>query len=422
MPAPTIDHYRAPRARVAVAYRTKDRTELTRLTAAPLIDDRNIDLYWFDGSTTASGQQLPAELCAGRAAICQLHLGVVGGPDCAIMYALETLRAQAYDYLILVENDVLLSGDWLRAMHAAVAQAKAAGFNVGGATVRVFDRRVLSFNDTYCLMLNAGAGFIALTPPAVDIVMANYRTLDGEELLQQIRQRTGKDFSATVEFEPSWRLSADFTYDLMLYLHGYVVVAPPVTHARMIDGTVLSRVRLVTSAGQHLPELRSLITEPGQITNDPPCFSRFQASPLSSRLLIGCHQLLVAVNAPDAREPVRLEGSWHRTWLQGLGPFGLTGAGRISVSILGSTVGLLLHAGVTGAELHLLGSDGTRLSTTRLEPDIVMDLPFTAEGLHSQEIVLRVASGQVCLIGLTASAAVADGYANDRPGVSHLPI
>ena len=86
-----IVRYRLPRARVAVAYSTKDRTEQTRLTVAPLIDDPNIDLYWFDGSTTDLGRQLPFELCPDHTAICEVHQGVVGGPDCAIMHALQTL-------------------------------------------------------------------------------------------------------------------------------------------------------------------------------------------------------------------------------------------------------------------------------------------------------------------------------------------
>jgi hypothetical protein len=427
MTSPNVVRYRPPRARIAVAYSTKDRVDLTRITVAPLIDDPALDLYWFDGSATEAGQQLPLQLCAGRAAICELHQGVVGGPDRAIMYALQTLRGYAYDLVILVENDVLLSDGWFQAMCASIGRAEAAGFQVGAATVRVFAQRVLSFNDEYCLMLNSGAGFIALTPAAVDIVLANYRTLDGAEFIRCIRHLTAKDVSATLEFGPLQPLSVDFIFDLMLYLHGYVVAAPPVTYAHMIDDAPARGVKLVTAPGQHLPQVRCLITGPDQIGTAGISFSRFQKSPLSDRLLIGCHRLRVGVNSVDASQPVLLAGTWRRTWMQALGPFGLTGVGKISFTVGKATIGLLLYSGPAGAELCLLGPDGTILSAVAIKPGTLVDIPFnaaetqTADGTCTQDIVLQVATGEICLVGVTANAADTAGYANDHPTVDHLP-
>ena len=364
-------------------------------------------------------------LCSRGAAVCELHQNVVGGPDCAIMYSLQILQKHSYDLVILIENDVLLSDGWFEAMWGSIRQAQAAGFKVGAATVRVFDRRVLSFNDTYCLMLNSGAGLIALTPAAIDIVLENYRTVDGAEFIRHIRQLTGKDVSATVEFVPSQRLSVDFLFDLMLYLHGYVVAAPPLTFARVIDGVALLSIKPVTVLEHHLPEVYSLITQPDQIRAGQHPFSRFQKSPLSDRLLIGCHQLQLGLNLADGRGPVLLKGMWRRLWLQGLGPFGMTGSGKICVAVQEATIGLLLVCGNTDVALRLsrqLNKSAVLPDELKMEPNTLLEIPLSAENPSAQDIILEVTSGQVCLIGLTADAATVARYVNAHPSVDHLPL
>ena len=426
-----IVRYRAPHARVAVAYSTKDRTEQTRLTVAPLLGAPDIDLYWFDGSATDSGRQLPFELCplqhqstdlgSAFTAICEIHLGVVGGPDCAILYALQTLRPRLYDLVILIENDVLLSDGWHAAMRSAIKHAEAAGFRVGAATVRLFAQRVLSFNDDYCLMLNSGAGCIALRPEAIDILLAHYRTLDAQEFFRQVRWLTGIDASATMDIRATQLLCVDFIFDLILYLHGYVVAAPPTTFAHTIDERALAAWP-VRTPDDHLPMVRARITRPEQIRTVPYRFFRFQQSPRSDRLLIGCHQLQIGVNSLDAAAPVRAEGTWRRTWRQFLGPFGLLGAGEISVQACGSTTGLLLLSGDTPSRIFLSGSDGSRSPEYILGPSMTIDFPlWEAADTRTQARSLHVASGEICLVGLTVSAAVLSHYARSHPSIDHLP-
>ncbi len=295
------------------------------------------------------------------------------------MYALQTLRARSYDLVILIENDVLLSDGWFAAMYASIERAETAGFRVGAATVRVFAERVLSFNGDYCLMLNSGAGFIALTPPAIDILLANYRTLNGAEFIEHFRRMTGIDVSPTLEFQASQPLSVDFIFDVMLYLHGYVVSAPPVTFAKMIDVSPI--VTPVTTPDEHLPQLRFRITRPDQIATVPHLLSRFQQSTRSDRLLIGCHQLMIGVNstlgATDAAIPVRANGSWRRVWVQAIGPFGLLGAGEISVAVNGLALGLLFYSPQVRSQLWLSRSDGWRSPEFAVEPGGIIDFPFT---------------------------------------------
>jgi len=421
MSGPKLIQYREKRARIAVAYSTKDRTDLTRRTVAPLLDDTGLDLFWFDGSATEAGQNLPPELCVGHVGPCELHLQVTGGPDAAIIFALNTLRGRGYDFVILVENDVLLAPGWLAAMLAAVQSAGQAGFQVGAATVRVFAQRVLSANDGYCLMLNSGAGFIAFTPPAIGIVLENYRTLDGAEFLRHFWSLTGLDLSRDVEFQPSQALSADFIFDLMLYLHGYVVAAPPVSFAHMIDNVTNNALISVTTPEQHLPQTRARITKPGQIRHSAYAFYRFQKSPRSDRLFIGCHQLRVSVNGGAG--PVQANGVWRRIWAQALGPFALSGMGEVHVALYGAATGLLLFAPKAGAQLLLSGPDGRRSAEFGMDAGALLDLALLeTDDPYRQAACLHVISGPLYLLGLTANAFVVSEYANHHPTLEHLPV
>lgn len=425
--AEAIVRYRAPRARMAVAYSTKDRTEQTLLTIRPLLDHPEIDLYWFDGSATDAGRQLPLGLCPQHSAsqhfaITELHQGVVGGPDCAILYALQTLRRREYDLVMLLENDVLLLDGWHAAMRAAIGRAEAAGFTVGGATARLYAQRVLSCNDDYCLMLNSGAGCIGLRPDAVDIVLAHYRTLDAPEFIRHVRWLTGIDVTATMDIRPTQLLCVDFIFDLILYLHGLVVAAPPTTFARTIDEASLA-ARPIRIPADHLPLVHSRITRPQQIRTVPWRFFRFQQSPRSDRLLIGCHQLQIGVNGRDPGAPVQVVGDWRRVWRQFLGPFGLLGSGEISVQACHATTGLLFRSGDTEARIFLVADDGARSPDYVVAPAMTVDLPLWEAGDTRPPFrSLRVAGGEICLIGLTVNAVVVSRYARGQPAIDHLPL
>jgi hypothetical protein len=408
-----IARYRPPQARLAVAYSTKDRTELTRRTVAPLLAAADIDLYWFDGSATEAGQRLPSALCADSPAICEVHYGVTGGPDFAILHALRLLRPLRYELVLLVENDVLLTAGWQAALHDCMSAAHAAGFQVGGASLRVVDQRVLSFNATYCLLLNAGAGCIALTPPALDIVVENYRTTDSDELIRQYRALTGIDVAETVQFPLGQMCSADCLYDLLLYLHGFVVAAPPVSFAQNVnpeDGPLQRGAIVVSDAGQHLAQLHGALTRPDQLRLPVEPFCRFQRSQFSGRLLVACHQLDLAVGPGEPPARVRLEGSWRPRWLQMLGPFSLAGTGRIRLPVLGASIGVLLFSGQAPVELVLTGPDGYR-ATSAMKPNTVVEFALEAAQFGMQDAVLSVLAGEVSLVGVTAEASLVGYYA-----------
>jgi hypothetical protein len=99
----------------------------------------------------------------------------------------------------------------------------------------------------------------------------------------------------------------------------------------------------------------------------------------------------------------------------------MTGNGIIRFALRDATVGVLLRSLFHGAEVRMLAQDGSQLQTAVLPPGVFVDIPFTAEDDHSHEIILHVASGQVCFFGLTMNAAAAPRYANDQPTIAHLP-
>jgi hypothetical protein len=155
----------------------------------------------------------------------------------------------------------------------------------------------------------------------------------------------------------------------------------------------------------------------------PHPLSRFQQSPWSDRLLIGCHQLLLGVNSIDDCPPVRVDGSWRRTWMQNIGPFGLLGTGEISVAVNGSAIGLLLNSPQLRSHLWLSRSDGWRTVEFTLAPGAYTDFPLSeANDRPALDVTLHVASGQICLIGLTANAADLSRFANGQPSIDHLPL
>jgi len=335
---------------------------------------------------------------------------------------LQALRNRSYELVILIESDVLVSDGWFEALRNSMEAGEKAGFKVGAASCRVLSERVLSVNDGYCLLLNSGAGFIALTPPAVDIVLANYRTTNGGELIRLFRAATGLDIAVS-HGVGRHLLTADYLFDALLYAHGYVVTAPPVTMVDNIDpaNAGIFQLTQVTSPAGHAPERHHLLTSPDQIHTGGFPFFRFQISPFSMQALIPCQHLLVSVGSTDRLMPVRADGCWRHRWNQGIGPFTLFGTGRISVAMHDSTISLILYTAKARAEIRLYGPNG-HCTGGAIEPHTVAELHVDAAIFHHHDAVLEVADGELGFIGVTVSPDVITHYANREPSFAHLPL
>jgi hypothetical protein len=424
MRVPEIKEFRAPRARIAVAYSSKDRTELTQVTVARLLQETRIDLYWMDGSATDAGKALPLELLSSSPAACQLHQGVVGGPENAIVYSLLTLEKAGYDFVILMENDVALDEGWLDAMLDAHAAAQADGFNVGAVSVRVHIRRVLSDNGRYGLLFNAGGGFLALTPRAIGVVLDNYRTGTNFELRDHFLYLTGIDLLPTWELrrDSQATLSGDWMFDVMLYLHGMVVASPPISYARNIDPTYLQVGKgvFVDRPEDQLAVAKNRLTRPEQIRKVAYPKFRCERSP-TGRDLVAVQNLNFAHPAIGGDGPVRFSEGWARKWLQVVGPWCITGTGKVSIDVYGrSGISVLFFGEKDGALVRVSGDNGAVFGEAKIEPGSFIETGLPKPPADSLTIHLQVTSGSVGIVGLCVEPCASAYYLNARPSLDYL--
>jgi hypothetical protein len=313
-------------ATTGVIYSTKNRCELSAQTAPTALSESDCDGFWLDGSDTIEGREFPFSVADRLPTLREIHRGVVGGPDRAIIYGLSYLLARGYKYLALVENDVLLTSGWLPTAISTMQRASADGLRVGAATVRTFDRRILFVRPGYAVMFNIGAGMLVLTREAAEALLATYRSTSAREINAVCRKMTQGDISQISEpgLREEYLYSADWFFDCALMQLGFASVGTLPALARNIDAdhAVTLGIRPVSetqpAAGLD-PNLfpiyhRNLWLAAQTADSVGYCFD-----PKIDRFFVFPHQLTSAGYL----------GEWQLKWRQCFGPFELqpTGAG-----------------------------------------------------------------------------------------------
>jgi len=158
---------------VAIGFSSKDRPELTGRAVAG-VDQYGVDLYWFDGSVSAAGKNLPRSIRFSKATLKEIQYDIGGGADAVIRHALRHMLDLGYDYVGLLENDILLERGWLRALSKAVAAARRDGLRVGAATARTIESRVLFCRPGYAVLWNIGAAMVVFSREGAEAVLAEY--------------------------------------------------------------------------------------------------------------------------------------------------------------------------------------------------------------------------------------------------------
>jgi hypothetical protein len=224
-------------ATTGVIYSTKNRCELSTQTASAALSEADSDGFWLDGSDTTEGREFPFSMADRLPALREIHRGVDGGPDRAIIYGLSYLLARGYKYLALVENDVSLTPEWLPAAIGAMQRAAGDGLRVGAATARTFDRRILFVRPGYAVMFNIGAGMIVLTREAAEAILATYGSTSETEIRRVCEKMTGGDIRQICEpgVREGYFYSADWFFDLALMQMGFASVGTLPALARNID-------------------------------------------------------------------------------------------------------------------------------------------------------------------------------------------
>jgi hypothetical protein len=235
--------------RIAIAFSTCDRTELTKRSIEPLLRPDKFDLHWIDGSKTPEGMSLELGY-QGR-----YHSGwggIRGGSGPAIVYALTRLLQDTiypnddpkwkattrykYDYIALVENDVLLDPDWFEPTMALFEVGKQDGLMVGAVSARCYEDRILIQRDGYAVCHNLGAGMIVFTREAAELVLQNYRTTWTTENRLVFSQLSGIDIGAFWAFRGEQQfLVADWGFDKVLASHGLASLALTPNRVTMLD-------------------------------------------------------------------------------------------------------------------------------------------------------------------------------------------
>jgi hypothetical protein len=206
--------------RVAIAFSTCDRVELTKQSIQPLLQ-LGFDLHWVDGSKTEAGLNF-----VQNHDIMFKYTGVRGGSGAAIVFALTAMLKHDYTHIGLVENDVVLKGDWFDQTMSLFEQGNQDGLTVGAVSARCYEERILIQRPDYAICHNLGAGMIIFTREAAQLVLNEYRVQFTTENRQIFSQLTGYDIARDWAFGGQEHfLVADWRWDALLASHGMASLA-----------------------------------------------------------------------------------------------------------------------------------------------------------------------------------------------------
>lgn len=223
--------------KVGICFSTKDRVDLSEQSIKPLLRSDLFDLFIVDGSTTEEGQAWPWLPHKGHSPT-RIVENIRGGADAAIVHNLSFLleRGEEYDYVGLVENDVLLTDpDWFTRTMALFDLGLADGLVVGAASARCYADRILIQRPGYALMHNLGAGMVIYSRRAARLILDHYRTGWTTDNRAVFSQLSGIDIGRYWAFKGTehW-ITADWHFDTVLAAHGLASLALTPSPVEMI--------------------------------------------------------------------------------------------------------------------------------------------------------------------------------------------
>jgi hypothetical protein len=232
-----------PGDRVGFAFSSKNRESFTRQTLEAMDQDGGYDLIWNDGSDEAGARALPKEFRLKNARLVEVNYDVLGGPDKSICFGLDRLLQLGYDYVGLMENDIVMRPGWFGRLMELFVLTAAEGVACGAATVRSFQGRVIEHRSGYSLNWGTGAGMILFSRPAAEILLRQYSRLRMStasisrfysRLFQVDLSLRSQDTSGQWGTQDMW-LTLDWGYTPMLYMHGFASVGSIPNLARDLE-------------------------------------------------------------------------------------------------------------------------------------------------------------------------------------------
>lgn len=309
--------------KVAIAFSTKDRVELSRRSIEPLLHHPKLfDLFLVDGSTTDEGKQFCWDFHKGLTPL-RIVENIRGGADAAIVHNLTFIlqRGEQYTHVGLVENDVLLTDpDWFARTMALFEIGRADGLVVGAASARCFADRILLQRDGYAVMHNLGAGMVILTREAAELILRNYRTGWTTNNRAVFSILSGIDIGRYWAFKGGehW-ITADWHFDTILAAHGLASLALTPSPVEMIGQVPPIEEQGLQIVDKQIDEFCNYETFMGFCDR----LNRVQAKLLTlpdqlwhrdcQGEIIFAHQI--------ASLDGYFQGDWRLQWSQGFGPF-----------------------------------------------------------------------------------------------------
>lgn len=314
-------------AKIAIAFLTKDRVELSKQSILPLrhaeSEQHQIDIFWIDGSKTIEGERLPDQYLKSGI---DVHHNVRGGADAAVAYALTAMlnSPNDYDFVGTLENDVLLPNDWFGPTFALFERGKKEGLHVGSVSARAYEDRILIQRDGYSVMHNLGFGMQIMRRQAAATALRYMRTGLTRENRIIFANLTNLDIGQYWAFRfGDHPIVADWHQDALLASYGYASLALTPSDVEMI--------------GQDPPlhqQGLKIAKEPVELLRDDDRFELFAYRMQEIRNLNLSHmrQPWIAQRSDDMAWAyifphhlrhlgARFEGKWSLKWVQGMGPF-----------------------------------------------------------------------------------------------------
>jgi hypothetical protein len=358
--------------RIAIAFLTKDRVELSERSIRSLLH-LPIDIFWCDGSTTDEGKDFPSKVAmeGDHEARIMIHSNVRGGPDAAVAYALTTmLKGEDYEHVGLVENDVLLHPGWYGPTMALFDRGAADGLAVGAVSARCYEDRILFQRDGYAACLNLGWGMQILTRAAAEMTLNNIRTGVTGELRRTFCQLAGKDIGTYYAFRAfDHPTCADWQNDKLLASHGLasLALAPsPVSMIGQVPSLAEQGLKLAYVPVEWLRDdkaFHAYAVKLGDIKEH-----RWQV-PAPDWLLRDDGYTIFPHHVPKIGGVY--VGDWRLKWAMGFGPF-MWKAGNDSPSLIVPCYGpvsFLVSGGETGGNVTLTDTHSGYEITPEVMPE-----------------------------------------------------
>jgi hypothetical protein len=238
---------RAPKRgdRIGFSLSSRDRYFFTLQTLESLDTEGGFDLIWNDGSTEAGVPALAANYKFRNAHLVEVNRGVTGGAERAVCFGLARLLELGYDYVGLIENDILFRPGWFSRLMDVFSLGAADGIACGSATARSFESHVLEYRNGYGVQADTGAGMVLFSRAAAEIIMELYAHPSSLQMTTHSWQEFYADhFGVDLRgFAPFWAYppnqpvpcTLDWGYTPSLYLNGYASLSTIPSYATDLE-------------------------------------------------------------------------------------------------------------------------------------------------------------------------------------------